>query len=70
MEIGAIVEDDHSNSERSDLELPGPKHELSPDKPIAKGPTFIALASGGVRLNWRELRFGEAGKFHTYVFCR
>jgi len=36
-------------------------------KPIGKGPTFRALASGGVRLNWRELRFEEAGKFDTYV---
>jgi len=27
MEIGALVEDDHSNYERSDLELPGPKYE-------------------------------------------
>jgi hypothetical protein len=26
------------------------------------------LASGGVRLNWRELRFGEARKVYEAIF--
>src|SRR5271166_3453994 len=49
--------------QRSDLELPGPRCESSPTNQLLKGPTLKALASGGVRLNWRKLRFGEAG--HT-----
>ncbi len=46
-----MVEDEHSATssyQRSDLDLPGPKYDSSLTSKFLKGPTFKALASGGV----------------------
>jgi len=53
---------------RSDLDLPGlpgPDDESSPTNQLPTGPTFKALASGGVHTPWWDLLFGEAGRINT-----
>jgi hypothetical protein len=62
-----MTEVDHSATssyQRSDLDLPGPKYESSPTSQLPKGPTFTALASGGVH-TVGDLLFGEAGHINV-----